>query len=70
MTWAVMWQHYGWVIVQIEDGTALPVCSVGNDRDLAVQIRDWLTHQQRIAQLLDRHGYVDVPLDQVQTDAG
>lgn len=66
MTYAVIWQSYGWAVLQVEDGAAIAVCSVGNDRALAEQVRDWLTHRDRIAQLLDRHGHVDVPLDRME----
>lgn len=59
--YAVFTNGYGHHVVRIEDGVAHMVASL-NDLRLAEQIRDYLTHQDRIDVLLARHGLHDVPL--------
>jgi len=67
--YATMHGPYGWTIIHVTGGTAVPIASFGVDQTLADQCRDWLTHRERIGQLLERHGHVDVPLDQVEEPA-
>lgn len=65
-TFGVYANMHGYHVVRIQDGEARVVVDTGSDRQLAEQLRDWLTHADRIDQLLARHGLVDVPLDQME----
>lgn len=56
MTYDVFTNGYGHSVIRIADGHATLIASTGADLALAERIRD----------LLDRHGLIDVPLDQVQ----
>ena len=61
--------YFGWVVIAIEDGRATICANTGTDMVLADQLAEWLTHRERIRQLVDRHGYVDCPLSEVQSNA-
>ena len=64
MTYAIMLGLYGWTVLAIDEhGTATIAANTGHDQHLAEQLRDWLTHRDRIQTLLDRHGLDDVPLE-------
>lgn len=54
-----------WYVLRIKDGMSETVVSCFDDASLAGRIRDFLDHEQRIWQLLDRHGEVDVPISEV-----
>jgi hypothetical protein len=56
-----------WFVLRYEQGAGHceSVVSCGKDSDLAGRIRDFLDHEERIWQLLDRHGEVDVPISEV-----
>ncbi len=47
---------YGWQVLRIEKGAAHLVAGAIDQQ-----------HAERIRDLLDRHGLVDVPLEQVET---
>lgn len=57
MAYAVFSNQYGHHVMSVDQGTAELIISCGADRALAERVRD----------LLDRHGLVDVPLEQVET---
>lgn len=54
--YAIFLGPYGWQVIRIEKGSAQLVAGAF-DQPTAERIRD----------LLDRHGMVDVPLDQVES---
>lgn len=56
MVYAIQLVSNCWQVIRIEKGIATPVAAAA-DQPTAERIRD----------LLDRHGMVDVPLDQVET---
>lgn len=53
--YAIFLGPYGWQGIRIEKGVAHLVAGAIDQR-----------HAERIRDLLDRHGLVDVPLDQVE----
>ena len=55
--YAVFSNQYGQHVMKVDQGKAELIISCGADHTLAERVRD----------LLDRHGLVDVPLDQVET---
>lgn len=57
---------YGWSVLAIEDGIATVAANTGQNGDLAASVRDWLTNADRITTLLERHGLVDVPLEDLE----
>lgn len=63
MTYSILNTAYGWAVLATDDGVSSIAATTGTNGALAASIRDWLTNADRIADLLDRHGLVDVPLD-------
>lgn len=66
MIYAVYGNQWGWHVMRVDDGRADTIVSCGPDQHLAETIRDWLTLQDRIGQLIERHGLIDVPLEDVE----
>lgn len=70
MTYATLPTSYGWQLLHIDNDEARVIANVGPDADLAAKLRDWLILGDRIDTLLERHGLVDVPLDDLEETPG
>lgn len=60
--WATFTNGAGWHVLYVEDGHARMVASVGQDADLALRIAFFLENEDRLYDLYERHGTIDVPL--------
>lgn len=60
--WVTFANRVGWHILHVEDGHATLAVSVGDDVDLALRLAFFLDNEERLCDLYERHGSVDVPL--------